>query len=147
MHENPSKLIPKGKRIRSTLDYLHALPPARTALEAYMLFAKAINEVEDAFLGADSYDPPKTFLDGTTTERMYMTLFESVHPVPRYSGVHALIHVKEVIFISRYGAIEIQRKNEDDTRGFDQHFSERKDLIMFKKADASGHGVWHKKNK
>lgn len=139
--------VPKHQRIQVVLDYLYSLPPARSSLEAYMIFAKAINEVEDDFLGKESYSPPRTFLDGTKTERIYMTLFESMHPVPRYSGVHILIHLKEVVFISRYGAIEIQRKIEDDILGFKRHFETRNDCVMFTKPDANGDGVWSEKNK
>lgn len=141
-----SHTTPKQHRIKVVLDHLHSFSPARTALEAYAHFTQAINQVEDEFLGKDSYDLPRTFLDGTRTERMYMTLFENMYSVPRYGGVHILIHVREIVFISRYGAIEIQKKVEDDKFGFKQHFEERVALVIFKKLDAWGDGVWHQKN-
>ena len=138
---------PKHQRIRVALDYLHSMPPSSNALAAYHLLEKAIREVEDAFFGKESYDPPKTFLDGTRTERIYMTLQESIHPVPKYSGVQILVHLKEVVFISRYGAIEIQRKYEEDKYGFLIPFEKRTNLLLFQKNDAYNDGVWHEKNK
>ena len=138
---------PKHQRMQVVLDYLHSLPPASNALEAYLLIEKAIMDVEDIFLGKESYNPPKTFLDGTRTERIYMTLHESIHPVPKYGGVQILVHAKEVVFISRYGAIEMQRKHEDDKHGFLTPFEKRNESVLFKKNDAYGDGVWHQKNK
>jgi hypothetical protein len=141
------QVTPKQHRIQVALDYLYSLPPAGTSLKAYELFTRAINLVEDEFLGQESWSIPRTFLTGARTERIYMGQVESLHPVPRYSGVDILIHVREVVFFSRYGAIEIQQKVADDRYGFKKHFEERTDLVIFQKPDSAGDGVWHTKNR
>jgi hypothetical protein len=139
--------VPKHERLQKALGYLHSLPPAYSSIEAYKNLEKAVNLVEDEFLGRESYQPPKTFLDGRRTERIYMTLLESLHPVPGYSGVHILINKKEITLISRFGAIEIQYKVDEDKFGFKTHFESRTDKVIFIKNDGYGHGVWHEKNK
>lgn len=138
---------PKHLRLQVILDYLQTKPPARSSLEAYKIFTDTINEVEDEFLGKESYNPPKTFLDGSKTERIYMTNPESFHNVPAYGGVQVLIHFREITFISRYGAIEIQRKVNKDKLGSLIPFKERNTEVIFKKLDAWGDDVWHDKNK
>lgn len=140
------KETPKYLRLQVILDHLSSMPPAHSSLEAYKMLNNVINEIEDEFLGKDSYNPPRSLL-GIYTKRMYVTNLESVFPVEEYSGVSILISSKHITFISRYGAIEVQNKLKDDTQGKGIPFKSRVDAILYRKHDAWGNDVWHEKNK
>ena len=139
--------VSKGERLQAVLDRLRYSPPAHTSLEAYALFEKIINQVEDEFLGPHTYNPPRSLLvDFENIGRMYMTKTESMFSIPKYTGVHILVNHREVVFISRYGAIELQRKLGHDKEGLIIHFEHRLEQVLLQKPDAWGHGVWHPKN-
>lgn len=139
--------VSKCQRFQVILNRLAAAPALHTSLEAYKLLEVVINTVEDEFLGEDSYNPPRSLIVGfEKIERMYLTKLESMHPVPRYTGVSILLSHQHVTFISRYGAIEIQRKLREDKRGETIPFEARTELVIFQKLDAYGDPVWHPKN-
>ncbi len=137
----------RKERLLQVLEQFKKLPPATNGLEAYKQFCELINHSEDVLWGKESWNPPRTFLDGSRTDRLYPIYPESFHPVQGFPGVTVLISKMEIVFISRYGAIEIQEKDPDDKYGTNNHFSERHHLCIFKKHDAYRDGVWHNKNK
>ena len=58
-----------------------------------------------------------------------------------------LLSRQELIFISRYGAIEMQFKDANDKYGEINHFESRRKNVFFEKNDSNGDGVWIDKNK
>jgi len=137
----------KDERLGLILVNLQSLNPASNGLEAYKLLSNAINEFEDQIWGANNYFPPRSFLHGNKTDRMYTIFTESFFEVPGYTGVSLLLSRRELIFISRYGAIEIQLKDDEDKYGDNIHFDSRKRNVIFKKNDSTDDGVWVDKNK
>lgn len=126
---------------------LQAYAPASSGLEAYAQLSEVINNTEDEIWGKEAWDLPRTFLDGRRTDRLYPILPESFHPVQGYPGVTILVSKIEVVFISRWGAIEMQRKDPEDKFGERMHFAYRSDRVLFTKSDAYGDHVWHDKNR
>jgi len=143
----PGHAIPsRAERLAAALRRTAALPPATTALEAYRQIAQSINDVEDRWWGPEHWQPPRSFLDGTRTARLYPIYAESFFPVEAFPGVTLLLAKRERLFISRFGAIELQRKQWDDALVEQVHYPERSADAIFAKADACGDGVWHAKN-
>lgn len=138
--------IPTRKeRLYKIFENLVKLPRCHNSLEAYKQLTELINTGEDLLFGFEMWNPPRTFLDSNRTERLYTIYPESFHEVKDYLGVTILIAKKELIFISRYGAIEVQEKIKGDEFGNKVHFSKRKNIIVSKK-DAYNDNVWHIKN-
>ena len=135
------------ERLLEVLEYLRNLPGAKSGLEAYAQISNALNDFEDCVFGRNSWSPPRSFQDGNRTQRLYPILPENIFPVDGYNGVMLLLAKKELVFISRFGAIEIQKKCESDKYGALLHYKERSDTIVFKKTDYYGGGVWNDKNK
>jgi hypothetical protein len=143
----PAHPVPsRAQRLAAALQRTAKLPPATTALEAYRQIAQSINEVEDSWWGADHWQPPRSFLDGTRTARLYPIYPESFFAVDGFPGVTLLLAKHELLFISRFGAIELQCKEWNDALVERIHYPERSPDAIFAKADASGDGVWHAKN-
>ena len=140
-------VVPKHQRMPVILDHLACSPAAHNALEAYKLLSDVIDQVEDEILGLETYDlkPSRSALHNTG-DRMYVTQLPDIFPVMRYTGVMILVAVRHITFISRYGAIEVQCKREDDKRGTVFKFEDRHECVLLRKADAWGDGVWHPKN-
>ncbi|MFM0204683.1 hypothetical protein PQR53_33140 [Paraburkholderia fungorum] len=140
---NKTNIAPpkKHERIKELLARLDELEHARSGLEAYAQISNTLNEIEDAYFG-DFWDLPRTFLDGTISDRLYTSQAECFRVDPQYPGVVNMVHTNEYILISRYGAIEIQK----DTGERKIPFCYRKDAIIYQKPDAWGDGVWHSKN-
>lgn len=141
-HSVPSR----AKRLASALQRTAELPPATTALEAYRQIAQSINEVEDSWWGPEHWQPPRSFLDGTRTARLYPIYAESFFSVEGFPGVTLLLAKHELLFISRFGAIELQCKQWNDAHVEQVNYRERSAGAIFAKADAAGDGVWHAKN-
>lgn len=138
---------PKPHRLRSALDEVARRPGAQTGLEGYRQISDAINRVEDEQWGTGHWHPPRYVSPGVRTDRLYPIAPESIYPVPEFPGVDLLVSVRECVFISRWGAIEVQRKEHDDLFGQRTHFRDRRDHVIFAKPDWSGDGVWHAKNR
>lgn len=134
------EIPPKFKRIKKLIECLNELPPAKTQLEAYSHISNAILLLEDELWGEDHWDLPRTFLNGEVTQRMYPSLTECCEAVDFYSGVNVFVHTKEFIFISRTGAIEIQKGTGEDERAVPFHTREH--AVVYRKPDSYGKGVW-----
>ncbi len=137
----------KRDRLQAIFAEIVDLPPTNCGLLLYAQIANLINAKEDEVWGKEHWAPPRSFLNGNRTERIYPILPESFHPVSGYPGTTLLLAKGELIFISRHGALQIQRKVSNDSFGEELHFSLRLEHIFLDKADASGHGVWHHKNR
>jgi len=141
------KFPSRQDRLLDALKVLSAAQPANNGLEAYAQLTLAINEVEDRVWSPSKWDLPRTFLDGGRTERLYVIQPESFFPVRGYPGVTLLLAKREVVFISRCGAIEFQWKDPNDPHGEKTHFAKREEKLFFERLDAVGDGVWHEKNR
>ena len=137
---------PKSERLAAAFDLLGQRPPATTGLEAYCQLSKALNEIEDSVWGTEDWAPPRVFELGQVTDRMYTVSPDSFFAVDGYRGVILLLSTKELIFIGRYGAIEVQRKMAEQAAR-EVPFCSRRSQVMFQKADHEGNGVWHPKNR
>lgn len=137
----------KSSRLAMALEEVGRRMPARTSLEAYRQISDAINRVEDMHWGADYWEPPRHVDPGARTARLYPIAPESIYPVRNYGGVDVLVSVTEYVFVSRFGAIEVQTKDRDDSYGKFNAFCGRRDRVVFEKHDYAGNGVWHEKNK
>jgi guanylate kinase len=135
----------QGERLKYILDNIDMNEPARNALEAYKIITQAIDEFEDNF-SAEPWSPPRTYMDGSRSSRMYTIFPESFHDVPEYRGVTLLLSLRELIFISKNGAIEVQVKDTHDPLGERKHFKDRKHNVLFSKVDIEGNDVWHASN-
>lgn len=124
-----------------------AKPPTKNGLLAYKSLTQCVNEVEDQVFGETLWNCPRTFLNGERTDRIYTILSESFYEVPSFPGVSLLLAKDELIFISRFGAAEVQNKLIDDKYGEAIPYEQRSNEVIFSKLDASGDGVWHVKNK
>jgi hypothetical protein len=144
---NEGSIPPRQERFMAVLSRVSLLPPAHSSLEAYGQLSEELNAAEDEVFGRDYWEPPRTFLDGNRTPRIYPIHTESFHPVVGFNGVTLMIAKKEYVMISRHGAMEVQSKIPDDLYGDLLHFSERNDHILWQKNDAYGDGVWHEKNR
>jgi hypothetical protein len=143
----PGHPVPsRAERLAAALQRTAELPPATTALEAYRQIAQSINEIEDSWWGPEQWQPPRSFLDGTRTARLYPIYAESFFPVEGFPGVTLLLAKRELLFISRFGAIELQCKQWNDALVEQVHYRERSADAIFAKVDAGGDGVWHAKN-
>jgi hypothetical protein len=142
------KVIPsRRERLLLVLSEIEKLPPFRNGLQVYKELSERLNHQEDCFFGKESWDPPRTFLENNRTDRLYPIYPESIHTIEEFPGVSILISMKEIIFISRWGAIEVQDKDPKDKYGQVTHFFLRKEKVIFYKSDYYGHGVWADKNK
>jgi hypothetical protein len=143
----PEHPVPsRAARLAAALHRTAELPPATTALEAYRQIAQSINEIEDHWWGPEHWQPPRSFLDGTRTARLYPIYAESFFPVEGFPGVTLLLAKRELLFISRFGAIELQCKQWNNAVIEQADYPERSVDAIFAKADAGGDGVWHAKN-
>lgn len=133
--------IGRSERLSYILENLRLYPEACSGLEAYKYLTEAIDKFEDRF-GVEPWSPPRTFLDGTRTSRMYTIFPESFLRVSRFPGVTLLLSKRELVFISRNGAIQIQDKDLEDLHGERVPFCDRKDRVIFDKVDSSGNDVW-----
>jgi hypothetical protein len=134
--------ITKKDRLSKIFEKLDRIPCAKTGLEAYARLCNIVNEIEDELF---EWRLPRTFLDGTITERLYPPQPECMESVSGWSGIIVCVHVKEFIFFSRYGAVEIQLDTSEDEKLI--HFSTRSSAVIYSKNDAYGDPVWHPKNK
>jgi hypothetical protein len=139
--------LTRRERVNLILKELDALPLAHCGLEAFSQISETINNFEDRFWGRESWNPPRSFLDGVETKRFYTIMTESFFPVEGFPGVTLLLGTKELIFVSRYGAIEIQSKDVSDPYGKITAFWLRRNQVFFSKPDAYGHSVWDDKNR
>jgi 5'-deoxynucleotidase YfbR-like HD superfamily hydrolase len=133
----------KSERINKLFMLLDRLPKASSAMEIYCQISNTLNSIEDDYFGVDSWNPPRFYPPGNSTDRMYPTSTDSMYPVPEYGGVNALVGINEVAYISRYGAVEIQKRDKDNKFNELNIYSE----IIYVKSDAYGDNVWHIKNK
>jgi 5'-deoxynucleotidase YfbR-like HD superfamily hydrolase len=137
----------KSHRLKLVFEEVATRQAARTGLEAYRQISDALNRVEDMYFTASYWKPPRHVGPGVVTDRLYPIAPESCYPVPDYSGVDLLVSVGECLFVSRYGAIELQVKDKSDLFGEHVAFHSRRDRVIFSKPDSSGDGVWHVKNR
>ncbi len=137
----------KSHRLKLVFEDVADRNSARTALEAYRQVSDAVNRVEDMYFTSNHWQPPRHVGPGVVTDRLYPIAPESCYPVPDYAGVDLLVSVGECLFISRYGAIEVQAKDENDLFGERIPFQARHDRVTFTKTDYAGDGVWHAKNR
>ena len=110
------------------------------------MLSETLNEREDAIWGADDWHPPRTFKDGVRTERLYPISTESFVPVPGFPGVTALLARREVLFVSRYGALEVQEKLREMDLQSQLLTAKGSERVIYQLNDSAGDGVWHTKN-
>ena len=134
--------LTKRDRLVRMFELLDSAPNAKTGIEAYARLSNIVNEAEDELF---EWKLPRTFLDGTITERIYPPQPECMESVSGWAGVVVCVHVKEFIFFSKHGAIEIQLDTSEDEKRI--HFSIRSSAVIYSKLDAYGDSVWHPKNK
>lgn len=143
---------PKEERLREALQQVAKMQPAPNALGAYRQIARALDRVEDSYLGAGSWSPLRYYPPGTRTERMYPIAPESFIDVPGWPGVTCLVSTGQYVFLSRDGAIEVVIKRPEDTgrSGFEAFICGRDvqvgSLVAFRKPDYLGEYVWAPKN-
>jgi 5'-deoxynucleotidase YfbR-like HD superfamily hydrolase len=133
----------KSERISKLFTLLDRLPKASSAMEIYCQISNTLNSIEDDHFGVDSWNPPRFYPPGNSTDRMYPTSTDSMYPVPGYGGVTALVGINEVAYVSRYGAVEIQKR--DKTNKFTELNINSE--IIYAKSDAYNDNVWCIKNK
>src|SRR5436853_576184 len=90
----------KGARLEMLISRLKHAPAVTNGLLAYKLISETLNDIEDVVLGKDCWDPPRTFVGGITSERLYPTCPESILPVPNKPNLAMLTHVGQIIFIA-----------------------------------------------
>jgi hypothetical protein len=134
----------KRERLFAALQRLQDVPACSSGLEMYRNLCQALNHVEDNALGESSWLPPRTFIGARSSERLYPTYPESMLRVSGAPGITALWHETEVVFISRFGAMEVEEKN---GRDLELIVSEGGATRLFSRLDAYGDGVWHPKNR
>ncbi|MDQ3076026.1 MAG: hypothetical protein M3Q34_02765 [bacterium] len=140
--------VSKYHRLQVIFDRLSRIPPMSSSLQVYKMMAQVIDEVEDEFLGPETYDLKLNRANPVETGyRMYQIQLGSIFEVSGYTGVQLLLATKHLTFISRYGAIEVQSKLHIDKFGELIFFETRFEQVLFQKLDAFGDGVWHEKNK
>lgn len=139
--------LSRRERVKLILTNLELLSPARSGLEAYKQISETINHFEDEIWGKEYWHPPRSFFGGISTQRFYTIFPESFFLIENFPGVMLLLGTKELIFVSRYGAIEMQKKLHDDRYGKVKAFYLRQDLVFFEKLDAYGDTVWNEKNR
>lgn len=144
--ESTHTSLSRKERLSLALDLWALEPPVSNGLLSYKQLTDCIDSIEDQEIGHDFWDCPRTFLNGQRTDRIYTILPESFHNVKYYSGVTLLLAKHELIFVSRFGAVEVQNKMKEDKYGVFVHYNNRSDEVIFRKIDASGHDVWHAKN-
>lgn len=127
----------KADRVKLFLEKLNFAAPATTGLLAYKLICQTINQIEDGVFGHDYWKPPRSFLTEPTTDRLYPSSYDSMFPVSGWPDVTMIIHIRELIFISSSGAIQIQKKVEVDTP-----YCDRYGKILLDKQAADGSRVW-----
>jgi 5'-deoxynucleotidase YfbR-like HD superfamily hydrolase len=145
--DDSSRIPSKSHRLKLIFEEVADRDPARTGLEAYRQISDAVNRVEDMFFTSSHWQPPRHVGPGVITDRLYPIAPESCYPVPQYAGVDLMVSVKECVFISRFGAIEVQAKDKRDLFGERTAFHTRSDHVIFSKRDSVGDGVWHDKNR
>lgn len=135
----------KRDRLQRMIECVRALPPARSGLEAFAQITNVLNHLEDQVWGADHYAMPRSYEGGVVTDRLYGSHAESFETVQGFSGVVNMVHTKEFVFVSRTGAIEIQK----DTGESEElvHFETRRHAVLFSKPDAYGRAVWDDQNR
>ncbi len=142
----PGGIPSRGERLKAILELVKTMQPAHNGMEAYKQISDILNHSEDEIFGSDYWQPPRSFLDGSRSDRLYPIYPESFHPVDRFPGVTMLFAKRELIFVSRFGAMEMQKKHEEDITGEIVPFDQRRDAVVWEKLDAYGSGVWHQKN-
>lgn len=146
--QQPGAVVPsRYERLLRLLDVIRVAAPARSGLEAYRQLAETLNEMEDEWWGPEHWAPPRTFRTALRTERLYPIMPESFFEVPGFPGVTLLLAKRELVFVSRTGAIQVQRKDTADRDGRITPFESRTETIMLDKSDAYGDRVWHVKNR
>jgi len=136
---------PKGHRLKELFSLLRASRPARNGLEAYMLIANNLNMLEDSYFGMSNWSPPRTYITGAQTDRLYPPQPDNFEMVPGWPGVTNMVHTKEYVFISKSGAIEVQRDDGSSERG--NPYWKRRESVVFEKLDFNGDGVWSPQHK
>jgi hypothetical protein len=62
-----------------------------------------------------------------------------MHPVPTAPNITALIHIKEIIFISNTGAVQVHKRVVDKSL---ESYASSFDTLMLNKLDNFGSEVW-----
>lgn len=143
--QSKNNIPPKFIRISKILELFAKAPPFTNGMMAYAALMELVNEQEDTVWGAGYWKAPRTFHGGVVTDRIYPTHTESFEDVMGFPGVTHLIHTKHSIFLSRYGAVQVQLDN--GWAVADCHLETRPEFILLDKLDAYGDGVWHEKNR
>lgn len=143
------KYLGKHKKDRLSVFFqeLSNLPIPKNSLEAFRQISETLNITEDRIFGSDYWKPLRFYPPGIKTDRMYPVAPESIYLLHNFSKVTLLVSIYELIFISNDGAIEFQKKDQNDIFGTNIDFSNRKDMVIFKRADQYGCEVWDDKNK
>lgn len=144
-HTLKNIIQPKSHRLAIMLKAYAKIPPFSNGMMAYASMMEMLNEREDVLWGEDHWSPPRTFLDGVVTDRIYPTHSESFQNIDGFPGVTHLIHTKHSIFMSRHGAVQVQLDN--GLAAGDCHLEARSAFILLNKLDAYGDEVWHDKNR
>lgn len=136
------RIPPKSQRLEKFIETLSKTSPSHSGLEAYAKICSVLNMLEDEIFSINEWSLPRSFATGATTDRLYPPQPDNFEDVPNWPGVTNMVLKKEFVFISRGGAIEIQKDDGSSERGNPYHL--RNKSVIFVKPDANGHGVWVK---
>ena len=132
----------KSERLGMAVELLRHEPRASNGLMAYKQLARALNEIEDRYLGDQHWAPPKSFFGGLKTARMYPAYPETFIEVEGFLGVTQFRHIGHVVFISRYGAIQIYERST-----IANLMPPYTAAALLDKLDIYGDQAWHEKNR
>lgn len=131
----------RGDRLRAIFDLLATMEKCSNGLMAYKQLTDTINDFEDEALGVHTWSPPRTFLDGARSERLYTIYPESFFACGDDSQVTMLISLREIIFINSNGAIQVQEKLLQGHPDSCLKYADREKYVIFNKEGIDG-GVW-----
>ena len=139
-------IMPKRERLLRALQMLKAQPRLQSGLATYARLSALLNQVDDELVGAAEWYPPVSFDRHGPSVRLYPIAPESYRNVEQYPGVSAWLTRREVLYISRYGAIEVHAREEQDALSVRSLSADLTRECLFEMPDASGDGLWHPKN-
>lgn len=95
--------VPKQARLQEFYKRLHLAAPAGTREEAFQLYCRIMNAVEDELTGVP-FDPPSWATDG----RMYPPQYDRIVPSPA-PGITGYRSRKHITYMGENGSIEVTR--------------------------------------
>lgn len=127
------------------INALGRMRPAESGLEAYANICTVLNMLEDEIFSIEDWALPRSFATGAETARLYPPQPDNFERVPGWPGVTNMVLKREFVFVSRSGAIEIQKDNGTSESG--NPYANRRETVIFAQADAAGRDVWADHNR